>query len=240
MITICMAYYNRKSQLFKTLESIKQSSIINEVFLVIVDDASDPEHELFDNDFDIPHLLIKHNKEDKWWVNPGYANNIALKNIPKETTTIILQNPENYHVGDVILSAKNVKDNEYYVFACYALPATHGVELDPRVNTRIGPHLSDYEGWLCHSKYHCTEYNYLIAITPRTLEKIGLFNERFFNGVCCDDDEWVDRIRKNNIKIIHIDNPYCKHQYHYLSFLGKRSELEAINRKVLSDIRNGK
>ena len=47
MISIAMAYKNRRSQLIKTLESIESQSH-KDVEVIIVDDGSDEEHKITD------------------------------------------------------------------------------------------------------------------------------------------------------------------------------------------------
>lgn len=234
MITVCMSYYNRKPQLHNTFESMKQSKLISEVFIVIVDDASDEEHLLTDDDIPFPHKLITHTKEEKWWVNAGYANNVVLKNIPQETDVILLQNPENYHVGDVIEKVKEVKDDEYHIFSCYNLPKGFSLN-SPTINSSHWTFTR--EGWLCHSQYNPNIYNFACAFTPNTLSKIGYFDERFYNGVTCDDDEWCGRVYKKKINIIRHDTPFVKHQYHDINILNF-DELKEINYKIWDIIKN--
>lgn len=234
MITICMSYYNRKPQLKNTLFSFLQSKRFNDIFLVIVDDASDPEHELFDADIPFPHLLIKYKKEQKWWYNCGYANNVALQNIPKETDVILLQNPENYHIGDVIDRASSVPDNKYLAFACYYM-LPHSKLTGPIHSNNHAEYLK--EGWVCHSKYKPNYLNYTCALTPATLQKIGLFDSRFYHGVCFDDNEWVERIEWLGIEREMCDDPYTKHQFHERVFMDKYVQLEDINRSIINEIR---
>jgi glycosyltransferase involved in cell wall biosynthesis len=234
MITVCMSYYNRKPLLLNTLASIMNSQYKDEVFMVIVDDASDEEHRLIDSDIVFPHTLISIKKKDKWWKNAAYPNNIALQAIPKETNVVLLQNPENYHVGDVLKKVILTKDNEYVAFACYYM-LSHSKLISPLSSTV--PAEFDKEGWVCHSKYKPNFLNYACAFTPSTLYRIGLFDSRFYNGVCFDDNEWVERIKHIGIDMSICDDPYVKHQFHDRVHADQYLRLEDINRKVLHEIR---
>ncbi|HNW88178.1 MAG TPA: glycosyltransferase [Bacteroidales bacterium] len=234
MITICMSYYNRKPQLKITLESITKSQFASEVFIVLVDDASDKEHRLLDEDIPFPHKLVVINKEEKTWCNPCIANNIALRNIPEETDVILLQNPENIHVGDIIEVCTGIKDNEYHIFACYCLQYNSSLDTPPIDRGGVSNNL---EGWICHTKYNNNIYNYAVALTPTTLKTIGYFDEKFAHGICRDDDEFSDRVYASGTHIIRHNSPYVKHQFHPCMFTENFYELFKMNDDILKSIR---
>lgn len=121
-INIVMAYYNRKQQTVTTLDTIALSSHKN-FAVIIVDDGSEPEHQLDDiiNNYLFEIKLIKIAKSNKKWVNPCVPYNIGLNHTDSEI--VFLQNPEVCHIGDVIMHANNnLTRNDYYTYSCYASP----------------------------------------------------------------------------------------------------------------------
>ena len=126
-----MAYYNRKSQLALTLETILQSNYIKQnnlkqnIEIIIVDDASDTnerlEHFITLEPFNkLPIKLIRIDLADKNHVNPCYAYNTALQYVNKESKIVIIQNPEVCHVGDILsYVSEKLQPNDYMTFKCY-------------------------------------------------------------------------------------------------------------------------
>lgn len=121
-VSIVMAYYNRKSQLMMTLETIRRSECTN-FEVIIVDDGSSDAHRLNDIIYNYPFKikLLRIEPEDKQWINPCVAYNLGLKHASGEI--IIIQNPEICHIGDVIkYTINNLKNDQYFSYSCYALP----------------------------------------------------------------------------------------------------------------------
>ena len=69
MLSICMTYYNRRPQLYRTLRTIEQSALPREDYeVIIVDDASAEEYKLTPKDleqFDININLVSVTPEEK-------------------------------------------------------------------------------------------------------------------------------------------------------------------------------
>ena len=121
-ISIVMAYYNRKEQLITTLDSIRKSAH-NNFNVVIVDDASDKNHRLEDiiHRYPFEIKLIRIEPQNKKWINPCVPYNIGLQQA--DGNIVIIQNPEVFHVGDILShAASNIKAKEYHVYSCYATP----------------------------------------------------------------------------------------------------------------------
>ena len=206
MVVIVAAYHNRERELLRTLESFSGYSDIQ---LVIVND-SEP-IKLPPQPFDITILSV----ENKHWINPGVNFNIGFNYaLKKNPDAIIIQNPECYHIGDVVGAVRErITDKNYLSFACYSLGKDEGVDFR-NFNNRTALHNGD-SAWYNHSKYRPEALHFCCAITANNLRKINGFDENFANGLGYEDNYFVHQIRTLGLKIDFIDDPFVLHQYHY-------------------------
>jgi mannosyltransferase OCH1-like enzyme/GT2 family glycosyltransferase len=208
-ISIVAAFYNRQALLDKTIESIKASSVKDYEF-ILVDDASD-----------VPLVcegarIIRVEKKDKWYTCSSVAFNMGLREATGDV--IIIQNPECYHVGDILSYVeKNIQPNVYLSFGCYAIKAEETVAFHngvmPILQNRIFTG-SDRNGWYNHTRYRPVAYHFCSAILRKDLDRMGGFDERYARGVAFDDDDLIRRIRNRGMVVKIIDDPYVIHQYH--------------------------
>ena len=69
------------------------------------------------------------------------------------------------------------------------------------------------------------------------MAKLNGFDERYANGVACDDSEFIIRIQKLGLKIIITEDVSVIHQYHTPSCsLPNEAELWEKNQKLLRDV----
>lgn len=206
MVAIVVTHHRREAQLLKTLDSFKN---YRDIELIIVNDSDS----LSLPSFPFPITII--NVKDKYWINPGVNFNIgfseALKANPQK---VIIQNPECYHVGD-ILSVVNEKltDTNYLSFACYSLSKDQSVDFR-NFNNRTAVSNGD-SAWYNHSKYRPEALHFCCAITANNLRKINGFDENFADGLGYEDNYLVHQIKTLGLKIEFVDDPYVLHQYHY-------------------------
>jgi glycosyltransferase involved in cell wall biosynthesis len=233
-----MAYLNRKKQLFKTIESINESSI-KDYELIIVDDASIESHRL-----DLEELKDKSNgnvilleieKDKKTWFNPCVAYNIAFSKATGDK--IVIQNPETYHMGDILkvidetlddtkyLSAHTIALNESASEGLYAQPNIACVKdyMQPILNSTnvLHPNENPYLGfiiWYNHRQWRPKHYHFLTAVTKNNLHALGGFDERFKDDHSFDDDEFLLRIDRLGLKKSFIEDPIAIHLYHEAFF----------------------
>lgn len=230
-ISIVMSYHNfRKIQLINTLnqfENLYSNKYNFEV--VIVDDNSNEEFKLYDiinnYSFRINYIIIsKEEKGDR--INPCIAYNKGFKESTGDI--IIIQNPECYHVGNIIdYIYKNIDESKYLTFSCYS---TNSHELteelinsdnkfdkinDDNFNNK---NLCNYGIlWYNHPMYRDVSYHFCSAIYKSKLDILGGFDENFGNGYCFDDDELLLSIKYNlKLNIFNIDpsEVFVIHQYH--------------------------
>jgi hypothetical protein len=229
--SIVMAYYNRKEQTLETLKGFEKLYAGKYNFeVIIVDDNSNQENKLNNviNDFTYTINLIEISEEEKGSrINPGMAYNIGFKKTMGKI--IIIQNPECYHVGNILEYTKeNLNEQDYFSYSCFSVNTK---ELTKKLLSHNNIHqLINDPSFLNENKLfginwynHPTEpgrnvaYHFCSAIYKDKLDLIGGFDKRFIDGYCFDDDAFVLSIKFNlklNIKIIEPNNVFVIHQHH--------------------------
>jgi GT2 family glycosyltransferase len=206
MVAIVLAYHDREAQLLNTLESFQD---YKDIEVVIVND-SEP-LKLKHYKFNIQEIRIK----NKSWINPGVNFNIGFGYaLESEPEAVIIQNPECYHVGDVVSAVREkLTDNNYLSFACYSLGKDEGIDFR-NFNNKTAVCNGD-SAWYNHSIYRPEALHFCCAITAKNLKKINGFDENFADGLGYEDNYFVHQVRTVGLKIEFIDDPYVLHQYHY-------------------------
>jgi len=237
-IVIVMTYFERQHQLDVTLKSIARTSF-SDIELVIVDDCSKTPFNIGFSSFPI-HLLKTTNKR---WIDGSPAYNIGIqKALNLGADIIILQNAETYHVGDVVAYASTVTDENYISFGCYNLSREftfreHDISW---LITHRGGHAVDNErdAWLNHKTIRQMGYHWCSAITRKNMLLLNGFDERFCDGYCFEDDEFLARVRMLNLRVEITDYPFVVHQWHDRNYVPKDwDKLFALNRSILDLVR---
>ena len=252
MISIAMGYKNRKDLLLRTLESFRKSAIKG-YEVIIVDDASSDDQRLEDILDKYSEIkLTRVEPEDKYWNNPCIAYNLAFDKCSFKT--VIIQNPECYHHGDVLsLALANTNRSNYVLFPVYALNRDETENNFEYISNLSEQDLLRYlspvpwsgregdSGWYNHSMYNRRGLHFCSAIHLRTLKDLRGFDERFAEGFSFEDDEFIHRITMNGYKIQFLNDPVVFHQWHYSSHITnnpKFYELFVENRNLLSKLKN--
>lgn len=238
-ISIVMAYYKRKTQLYRTLMSIMNSPYDKtKLEIIIVNDASDniDEVKIAFSKLDINIVNIK--EKQKNWVNCCIPFNIGFNLVNYDK--IIIQSPECYHNGDILNYVnENLTDKNYITFACYSLSISEINNNDYR-NTDIINEIPKFiceSGWYNHSKYNPTHYHFCSAMSYDNLCKLNGFDESYKNGIGYDDNEFLFRIKSLGLNLEIIDNPFVFHQwhnsdYHYCSESDSYETMNNINKLI--------
>jgi glycosyltransferase involved in cell wall biosynthesis len=224
-VSICLTYYNRKELLHNTLKSIFRSKHINDVEILIVDDASDENNRIEDlilgySEYNIK--LFRFEPSEKWWKLqiPPHNKLISMA----QGDYVIQQGSECFHRDDIIDDViNNIEGNMYRVYGCYALTETDTKKLindfdnyehfKPLINNS-NLNIFSEGGWYQHSIYNNRQLNFCTAILRKDLLELGGFDERFSNGRAWGDNEFITRIRRKKMNIISIDDYIVYHQYH--------------------------
>lgn len=231
-ISIVMAYYNRKPQTLETLKGFERSYADKHNFeVVIVDDNSNAENRLEGTikQFSFPIKLIVVSAEEKGdRVNPCIAYNRGFAEATGNI--IIIQNPECYHVGDVVSHAlNNLGEQDYFSYSCFSANSPEiSTEMVQCANARdlatdaefLDKNFKLYGlNWYNHptAPDRSTAYHFCSCIHRSKLALIGGFDKRFGSGYCYDDDELLLSVKHNlrlNVTIVPPEPCMVVHQYH--------------------------
>lgn len=222
-VSIVMAYYNRKPQTLETLHGFERIYAGKYNFeVVIVDDNSNEENRLEEDikQFSFPINLIVISAEEKGdRVNPCTAYNKGFKQAKGDI--IIIQNPECYHVGNIIEhTIMNLTEQDYFSYSCYTANSHDITDKLLKSNSpyeliknkefdNLNFNLIDLS-WYNHPTIpeRNVGYHFCSSIYKSKLDLIGGFDEKFAEGYCFDDDELLLSIKYNlqlDIKIVHPD-----------------------------------
>ena len=236
-ISIVMAYFNRKPQTLETFKGFEKMYAGKYNFeVVIVDDNSNDENRLEEDikQFSFPINLIVISKEEKGdRINPCIAYNRGFAEATGEI--IIIQNPECFHVGDIINHTLSVlSEQDYFSYSCFTANS-------PEITKKMIEYENVFEliksqefldknvtdastqmNWYNHPTDTAhggrnTAYHFCNAIYKSKLDLIGGFDKRFADGYCFDDDELLLAVKYNlklDIKIIEPEKCFVIHQYH--------------------------
>jgi glycosyltransferase involved in cell wall biosynthesis len=218
-LSIVTAYFNRKNLFLHTLDSINESPFAAEIEMVVADDASDDTERLEDiaSDYKFPIHILRIEKKDKWYSNPCVPFNKAIKRATADI--VLIQNPECYHVGDVLGTAlTKTSEENYVVFSCYSLNEEQTNKLHRKESFQVTNKKSTQggvEGWYNHPDINPRPYHFASSLSRKVLNELGGFDERYAEGVGFDDDEFLHRIKLRYLSLISIKNPFVLHQNHY-------------------------
>lgn len=256
-ISIVMSYYNRDKQLVRTLQSINDSAYDkSKIEVIIFDDKSDKEPLIINTaEYQYSIKLIYNEFDDfKKYINSCNSYNRAMRYITGEF--VIIQNPECFHIGDVISHAVNkLKEdkNNYIAYACWSTGSDNlskelfNVRKNPSAVKNIvdnrWPELVGYppelKGWYNESSIipHC--YHFGVALSHEKLDIIGTFDTNYGTLLGFDDVELTSRILfQNSTNVIIPDHNYSLmvvHQDHakgerpYSMFLKSRSKFHSLD-----------
>jgi len=233
MVTIVMAYYQRKAQLLNTLKSFLKYDP-KEFNVVVVDDASPECLSLSGYPFEVKILRVS----NKTWFNPAPAFNMGFSYaLIKNPDIIIIQNAECYHEGDILSYAKgNLTDENYISFGCYSI--SQNSNLPPQVMNPKGISFNGEDAWYNHPVHRAVAYHFCSAITTKNLIKINGFDERFSYGIACEDNYFLYQIRLLGLKIEILAEPFVIHQWHPEVSHGNNASLWEKNTILLNQLMN--
>ncbi len=227
-ISIVTAYFNRKKQFLRTLQSIALSTI-QDIEIIVVDDGSGPEHAIDDCPRLFPQLrLSKIPREHRWYRNPCIPFNIAIQQARGDI--IVLQNPECLHLGDVLRDiVERINDRDYLTYSCYSLDETTteslaDIPFDHQFEEAAWKLISPTQdipcqvgrlSWYNHPLHRPAPYHFCSAMLMANMRDLGGFDPRFGNGISFDDIEFLWRVRRKGLNARIVERPLVLHQWHY-------------------------
>ena len=237
LLSIVIAYRNRRQILLNTLKSIEYFSQNYPIEIIIVDDGSSEEHQINDVVELYPKLNIKLTiikRSSQTHRGPTIACNTGFNNVTGDV--ILLNNADCLHMADIIgYVFHNFKPKTYLTFAAYKgweLPDGIFDNLDW---TKLDNVLrliewKDLNSWHFHSPYR-DKFDFIpysAAISTEDIQAISGYDERFahMGGLGYEDADFVTRISNLGLEIIPIDNPFCVHQKHKPSVFKNRINLD--------------
>ena len=247
MISIATTFYNRKNQFINTLKSLEKSSIKN-FEVIVVDDASDDDQriEYLENEFKFLKVY-RIERHEKKYNNPCIAFNLAFNKC--SGNIIIIQNAECLHYTDILkIALDNLNDQNYLSFACYSVDEETGQkinklqnisDLNDVINFLHTPVNTNGEnGWYNHGVYRPVGLHFCSAITRKNLKKLNGFDERYAEGSCYDDNEFLHRVKVSGLTVKFIDEGICIHQFHpnFNYYKPNTQQLEGRNQNLYHNL----
>lgn len=220
MISIASTYFNRRPQFLNTLKSL-QNSVVKDFEMIVVDDCSDEEHRIDDLPAQFPFLKVfRIEKQNKTYKNPCIPFNLAFSKCSGDK--IVIQNSECLHVDDILdFVDKNINDSDYFVFGVYSLDERLSKAIVDVSNLRnsinfiaCGAITNGQNGWYNHGIHRPHALHFCSAISRKNLKELNGFDERYAEGSCFDDNEFLHRIRVKGLNVKFIDDKVALHQFH--------------------------
>jgi glycosyltransferase involved in cell wall biosynthesis len=231
-ITIVATYWNRKAQLQNTLRSIAQYG--HDVNIIIVDDASTDGEDITCFETDKISVITLNNKT---WINPCIPFNIAFSLV--NTDIVLIQNAECIHAGDIISHAlKFARQNYYITYAAFGVnkQITEQLYVSNDFQSIVSPYMGTEKqaangenSWYNHSIHRPAAFHFCAAIMRSDLYSLGGFDERYANGSGWDDNEFILRIRKKEMDVAIVNQPFVIHQWHEPFYCGDIPTMMRIN-----------
>jgi glycosyltransferase involved in cell wall biosynthesis len=249
MISIVMAYHNRRNLLINTLRSIWYYNQGKDDFeIIIADDGSDEKHRIEDLPRIFPQLklyIIRLDPKYKHHLNPCITYNTAFNFIKGDI--VLYQNTECLHVGDILgVVRANSKRGTHNTFSVYSVnqylqDKINKLTVFDKVSIRraILPMVGFREKWtdgdVCwynHSSYRRAYGSFIWSMMRSDLEDMNGFDERYAHGFAYDDAEFTIRIGRKRMFIRYCDDPFAIHQYHTPSDYNKMWKQAEVNKNL--------
>lgn len=228
--SIILPYYQRPSLNITLLSFLHFYKERNDYEVVIIEDAknysSDEHHTELINIINRykDNIKINHIINDTISFNPARSFNIGVQN--SKGKNIILTNPECVHVCNILNTCDNTNNN-YKIFGCLLVDCENIEATDFKEVKFISKNF-----WYQHSKYRNERYHFCSCITRDQYINLRGFDEEYSKGVGFEDNDFVKKIEKENIKFEIIDNPYVYHISHETGY--QSQELLKLNKQYFN------
>lgn len=226
-VSIVMTYFsNRKEQTIRTLNRFEQLYVNKYIFeVIIVDDNSLYADRLDDIivKYSYPIIYKKITKQEKGnRINPCSAYNIGFKLATGKY--VMIQNPECYHSHDLLSYAiNNSTVRNYLTYSCFSGNSEEYtkelINQPKKIHTArfLNKNKLSHINWYNHPTINQTNYHFCSVMMKDNIDLISGFDERYANGYCFDDNDFLLLIKyvlRLNIECIDPSNGFVVHQYH--------------------------
>jgi hypothetical protein len=174
------------------------------------------------NELNIKHLI-------SWYddcYNPAPSFNFAARASLGEF--LVITNPECMHSVDILTgfdSHFSIDRNLYVVCACQDVSWS-------------GSHIEDFSSFKCtfiewyqHTQRNSRLLHFCSAISKENFNAIAGFDEEFKKGIAYEDNDFINRVKRNKIQVIGDDNLLVYHLSHGREYQSDRDLID-INRKL--------
>jgi hypothetical protein len=214
-----MPYYNRANQLYNTLGSFNYHYRDRHDYEVIIaedvktrDDES--EHNslrtvvaCFNLNMNIKHIETEY--ENCWNPAPLICDAVDRS----EGKFLVLTNPEVFHKSNILGALDmefRLNNHIYVVAACENAKFDKYYEHIDDIKTFQYEHLS----WYQHSEHRNRMLHFCTAISRKNYDEVGGFDKRYMYGAGVEDVDFLEKVKKNNIRIEVRDTMETIHQDH--------------------------
>jgi GT2 family glycosyltransferase len=247
-VVVVMAYYDRVRQLKNTLRTINNSTY-SSVEIVLLDDASPEPLELSGITCKYPVSILYTQPEEKFWtscpvipLNRGFQRALDVG-----ADIVVIQNPENFHVGDCLSHvAEHANDADYTVYSCFSCNKELSEVADvvgkfpgEELNHPYAISASGDTGWYHHGGLRPCYLEFFAAVTRKNLLLLNGYDERYAPGRAYGDSDLIRRVRKLGLNCVTPIGPFVVHQWHPSTPPPNGHELEYRNRDLYLSLKDG-
>ena len=238
-----MAYYNRANQLYNTLGSFDfHYHDRHDYEVIIAVDEKTVNDELEYNSFktvvncfniNMDIKVVETDYKNCWNPAPLFCDAVDKS----EGKFLILTNPEVFHKSDIMGALDmefRLSNHIYVVCACENAIFDKYYEHVQDVSAFVYKHLS----WYQHSEHRNRMLHFCTAISRKNYDKIGGFDKRYMYGAGVEDVDFLEKVKKNGIRIEVRDTMETIHQDHGLAqtIIPDYDRLWNINKNLFSAI----
>lgn len=161
--------------------------------------------------------------------NPCIAFNKAVQFAEGEF--IIVSNPECFHYRNILkgLDEEFLKDESVYVVC------SSRNRLNCKFFIKSFWDLGGIDNkWYCHSIHRQGCLHFCTALSRKSWNKVGGFDEEYVNGIAYDDNDFINRVKNSGLKVIQRDDLLTIHMDHGDVYMHNpnKEKLIDINRKI--------
>jgi len=244
-IYIVMTYFERWTQLKRTLDTIKESSLFSHTYIMIVDDRSTNETlRVYEKEIgESFRAKIFYTESEKKTSSSVDGFNFLFRLIPRDAL-VIIQNAECMHVGDVlksIMSRVDMKPHTVIFPECWSTYDDSDSQhiFDCRLNTISLQYQTKnargcfigVDGWYNHKTLRPIHYHFCVGMKMETLLRSGVFHLGYSCLLGFDDDHFRDQLiyRTPDINVQYLDHshePFVVHQHHKKHYCSQLLDFE--------------